>query len=455
MPGRPLLPLEIGLLLLSISSTLLHSSLGQITNENASCVGNLAPLNSNAGDSPCKIFQNLQSSCSPSNTVGYAPTACVCNSIAYNLGNACLLCGNGTLMSWTQWAQDWGCAQSFIPSQPAYQLPSEGNIPKWAFKTLASPDDTFDANAALQTATHKGWSTIQIVLPIISAVAALLVAGLVFYCWRRSKTRPQRQRYWQDARLHGPRRFFGLFPDILRVRKQTVDTQWEIDNAAARGVTFSPPGGANGAPYDPHDDAAHSRTTSLSSLLPTTSRPPSSLSSRSSSALSNFLAKFSWSSSSPNSTLSKTKYKKGVAKAPEYRRVNVVADSRPAARFKIDGEVEAGAARGAAFALSTGEVGPSGNSEGSRASTLPSVLDIRLPSRKDTASDFTLTTNDLNTPTDGAFSVVQSNDLRPPSPHFSVRADSNVLPFASTTSLAPIADSSPPIQLPQLKPNRR
>ena len=321
--------------------------------------------------------------------------------------------------------------------------------------------------------TKKGWSPIQIVLPILTAIIALFAAGVVFLCWRRAKTRPHRRRYWEDANLQGPRRFFGLFPDVLRVRKQTADTHWEIDDPrhAERDEAFSPPedesslrGASTRGVYDSRgtpEELGHSRTTSLSSLLPTTSRTPSSNTNMSGSVFSNFLSIFSWSSSSGG----KAKYKKGVAKAPEYKRVNVVID-RANERFKIDGEPDsAGGLRGNGGGAHIGNGNGNRGSHASRATTLPSVLDIRLGPRADGSpdipiggegagktkgfgrspvmygtveedyesaafsrpprSDFTLTTNDLMTPTGTGYTDSErghgaGGGLRPPSPSVSV-----------------------------------
>lgn len=294
-------------------------------------------------------------------------------------------------------------------------------------------------------ATQTKWTTLQIVLPIVSATAALLLAALAFWCWRRSKTRPKRRPYWQDANLQGPRRFFGLFADVSTVRKETVDTLWEIDHARGNGAV--PPNGV----YDAAE-AGHSRTTSLSSLLPMSSHTASThsdASSSSKSGLSNFLSHFTWSNHS--GSLGKAKYKKGVAKAKEYKKVNVK-PKKQSADLNLDADPEVGVPSRPASGPIT--------DHGSRAPTLPSVIDIRM-GRSETPSDlatvdgenlrrdrrtfgrprvhygvvaeedfesaqfsrpprseFTLTTNDLMTPTDTEFPEDRLGNatLRPPSP---------------------------------------
>lgn len=73
------------------------------------------------------------------------------NVIAYNLGSACLLCGNQSLENWKSWAQNYECAQTFIPSNLAYTASSGSNIPTWAYRMLDSTDASFDVNIAIQS----------------------------------------------------------------------------------------------------------------------------------------------------------------------------------------------------------------------------------------------------------------------------------------------------------------
>ena len=61
-----------------------------------------------------------------------------------------MLCGNSTAESWVQWASDSGCQPGFVPDAPNYSIPSEENIPHWAFTTLTA-DAGFDVNAAIHS----------------------------------------------------------------------------------------------------------------------------------------------------------------------------------------------------------------------------------------------------------------------------------------------------------------
>lgn len=274
---------------------------------------------------------------------------------------------------------------------------------------------------------------------------------------------------------------------------------WEIDNPARNAESAYSPPAESTTYHNRPDDLSHSRTTSLSSLLPMSSRTPSSSDTNtSSSAFADFLSRLTFTSTGT----AKAKYKTGVAKAPEYKRVNVVPD-KPSPQFNIDGS-DATPGRNGSFLSrmfsSPRRAGGQGQgkrqSQSSRATTLPSVLDIRMPSRapSDLAttssegaagrggvrgnygrvpvvygaveqdydsmefshpprSDFTLTTNDLMTPTDTSFTG-GSRPLRPPSPSISARADSDVLPpspFASSPLRT--SHSAPHLNVP--KPTRR
>ncbi|TCD64356.1 hypothetical protein EIP91_004225 [Steccherinum ochraceum] len=341
---------------------------------------------------------------------------------------------------------------------------------------LASPDDTSDPNAAIQAATQSSWSTIQIAVPIVSAVAALLLAGLGFYCWRRrSRTNSQRsvglKHRWKQQ---GPRRFFGLAPAIPCVSAQRAGTKWEIDGSDAEYGRLKGPEDALDATlyassHTLHPTSHSSTPSTASSFLPIISvhpspnpllRPPS--------VLSSFLAKFGGPSSPPGGTLTKSNYKRGVAKAPEYRRVNVVPESQSREGFEIEDEGEETVPEGPVFLgrrLFSGGRGRSGLGGGGKsvaAASLPNVGDTRL-STANTAnaggrfevgeslrmqpayataegrydseellrppkSDFTVTTSLLVTPVEGAFSLLQGDDQSIAPSFASVRADSEVLP---------------------------
>lgn len=178
------------------------------------------------------------------------------------------------------------------------------------------------------------------------------------------------------------------------------DPQWEIDDSNNNGLgdneEFSPPlslsqGGRSESRQRLREDATsmHSRTTSVTSLLPGFSSSASSSSSGRSRGLFGALAsKFGALSLSKN-------YQSGTTKGPDYKRVQVLS-SNPDRRFKIDStgplsplpaeasEGESGLAR-AAVSETVAAVQPQPQPQSQRTpprrdSTLPSVLDIRRPS---------------------------------------------------------------------------
>lgn len=229
----------------------------------------------------------------------------------------------------------------------------------------------------------KGWSPIQIALPVIVGVVVLTIAGVLFYFYRRRKNagtpnpKHRRKKAWQNANLQGPRRFFGLIPDVLTVRpRKTRDAQWEIDDNV-RGLPddISPSSQApltNGqhgrAPSRQDTASMHSRATSVTSLLSTPSYTSSG--SRSQGFFSSIAHKFS------SMSLSK-KYQSGTTKGPDYKRVQVLS-SNPDRRFRLDGLVDAMSPatpthpQGEPWTRMAPTPPPL-----QRDSTLPSVLDIR------------------------------------------------------------------------------
>lgn len=146
---------------------------------------------------------------------------------------------------------------------------------------------------------------------------------------RRQKFFPPPHKHaWENAHLHGPRRFFGLLPGTRVVHHQDAsdDPTWEIDDeeAAARP--------------DRSRDRGHMRSASDAPLLSRGVRRP--------------LRRF-WERACDVVGLNRG-YKKGVYKSDDYKVVHVLSET-PGVRFNID--------------VSSAATSPQ--------SPLPSVLDIR------------------------------------------------------------------------------
>ncbi|KIP06120.1 hypothetical protein PHLGIDRAFT_470504 [Phlebiopsis gigantea 11061_1 CR5-6] len=319
-------------------------------------------------------------------------------------------CNQLPVETWSQWASDNGCNSS-IPYTTAPYDTSDIELPKWAHQNLVN--GRFDVTAAVQQA--KGWSAIQIALPIIVGVVVALIAGILFLWYRARqrggfKDRRRSPKRWESANLHGPRRFFGLIPQRVTVKEgSSREPRWEIDGQTGANAVLD---------YDDEppkmDDgrnsraSGHSRTTSSSALI----QSNASLHSSQSKSLFNTIA-------SKISTMSLgRKYQNGATKGSDYKRVQVV-PRNPTDRFKIDGELPT-PNRYDEPPL------PYREEPAERQSSLPSVLDIRAPSaaagshhawtnqydstpftddgRTDLApptvmhSDFSLATTDLMTP---------------------------------------------------------
>ena len=191
---------------------------------------------------------------------------------------------------------------------------------------------------------------------------------------RLVRGRGQQPTAWRDAQLQGPRRFFGLIPDVWTVRsRRTKDPQWEIDGGMAGGAVDGvdglgvngeggdtpPMSGSSGSGSAPSSNAGsgsgsrsgghtrdttrttepthprasssmsrHSHATSITSLLPSLSLSPSS-----GGLFTALKHKFSFLSLKKDYD-----YEIGTSKGKDYRKVHVRTAS-PVDRnaFKIDG----------------------------------------------------------------------------------------------------------------------
>ncbi|EKM54854.1 uncharacterized protein PHACADRAFT_259009 [Phanerochaete carnosa HHB-10118-sp] len=319
------------------------------------CAGDVEDLNVN-GQSPGVVYDQLQEPCLQAVGTLSAP-ACKCNLPVYNIFMADVVCQQNSPESWALWAQTNQCNASEPPTSIPYDTGAL-DVPKWAYTNLANGQ--FDLASALKEA--RGWDPIQIATPIIVGVVVALLAAILFYFYRRrhrgaSVGRQRKQKPWQNAHLHGPRRFFGLLPEYSTVRSRpSREPQWEIDDNVVLVDELSRTG--LGSP-----ESGHSRVESTASLLSATE---SRYSTRQRSFFDTLAAKFS------NMSLHK-KYQSGTIKGPDFKRVHVVPRSADA-KFNLDGtDLTPPVSQNHVRALSDDDVLE-------RRSTLPSVLDIRAPS---------------------------------------------------------------------------
>lgn len=210
-----------------------------------------------------------------------------------------------------------------------------------------------------------------------------IVAFIFFLFYRRrllrrvyGNTRPM----WTEAHQHTRRRWCGLLPGRVTVRKATVDTLWQIDQP---GDTMNVPRSTSR-----HGDIelfSHSRDASSSSLLPDTYSTHSSKhsyhsSSRSGSGKTPSSFFHTVMSKLSGNSLNRTWYTSGVDKGPEYKKVTVM-PQQPRPGFKIDG-TDSTPSRANTFISQV--LGPDEDQESHL--SLPSVIDIRSPSRSGSLS---------------------------------------------------------------------
>lgn len=157
-------------------------------------------MNNEFGDSPCTVALRLIQSCGgdPSFSIPALNSSmrmytnpvrdgrCTCNTVAFNLLNACAICQGGSSSSFTQWTEACPVVHYGYPEQVATR---SINIPEWAFLNV-SESDTFDIFVARDTAEgnsyeKRDWAPVQIILPIVVAVVVATVAGVLFYFYRR------------------------------------------------------------------------------------------------------------------------------------------------------------------------------------------------------------------------------------------------------------------------------
>ncbi|KAF8633803.1 hypothetical protein AX15_001245 [Amanita polypyramis BW_CC] len=201
-------------------------SSGAITVENQSGP-RLLVLYDRHGQSPCDLEQQMKTTCARPTDLRVLPTSsyqpvlsCTCNVIFFNLWSACLLCdGNPVLPTFGQWSQNCS-ANSFDVNN--LNLSDTVHLPSWTGMSKPSPTNTtFDVGAAImiaQASIGAPWSALQIITPVLSVIATVILLG----CWYLYRNSPQlRNTIWSRR----PR----LFRRPHRVREGNRSETWTID----------------------------------------------------------------------------------------------------------------------------------------------------------------------------------------------------------------------------------
>ncbi|KAF4621023.1 hypothetical protein D9613_000101 [Agrocybe pediades] len=185
------------------------------------------------GQSSCQLRDTVHSKCSGTPTPGLDstpfPSLCTCNNVYFNIWSACSYAsGNNTLPMYDAWLKTCTDASVDISASSAKTM-QEGalgiQVPDWG--TLAVPGNAaFDLQQAVvvvSLAQKKPWSLLQIVLPVVAGVVAILFT-LVFLKFRHKVSPTTRLR----------QRISSILPWGHRVRpvRGPVELQgWEIEPA--------------------------------------------------------------------------------------------------------------------------------------------------------------------------------------------------------------------------------
>ncbi|KIM83446.1 hypothetical protein PILCRDRAFT_7351 [Piloderma croceum F 1598] len=157
----------------------------------------LDALNNKKGQTPCCVTQQLLVPCqsSISRDCNYVlqeadvklGSICTCNTVVFNLWNACLETRNGPAPTFNDWSSACQAHMTSITNND-YPLHNDAkgiDIPTWAYIGLRE-GSFFDLGAAIEKT--KGWSTFQIILPVIVGVSLLAICLAALF-WYRRRTR--------------------------------------------------------------------------------------------------------------------------------------------------------------------------------------------------------------------------------------------------------------------------
>ncbi|KAI3613868.1 hypothetical protein WG66_006461 [Moniliophthora roreri] len=160
-------------------------------------------LNNREGETPCQM-KDVVASCSQDlSSRGIfqrdrpGANGCTCNNVFWNLWSACLISQNdansfGSLTSAADW--DSMCSQNnlqFKDHTTDEERWKDMDIPSWAYNGLPSNrSQIFNIGVAISVASPSPdkWTTIQIVVPIVSGVAVAVICGIMVVLYRRNKS---------------------------------------------------------------------------------------------------------------------------------------------------------------------------------------------------------------------------------------------------------------------------
>ncbi|KAJ3575384.1 hypothetical protein NP233_g1137 [Leucocoprinus birnbaumii] len=153
------------------------------------------------GDDVCNLKEWMATSCQPpSGSSGsqvlrralyprddsnFTPSGCTCTLPFYNLWCGCNLVGDASIENvFNTW--NTTCMQNnmTIGDAPDWLKEQNSKIPGWAF--TMTDDSDFNVEIVKTSAlASREWTITQITVPIIVGILIILIAGVVFFWWRR------------------------------------------------------------------------------------------------------------------------------------------------------------------------------------------------------------------------------------------------------------------------------
>ncbi|KAG7085589.1 hypothetical protein E1B28_003140 [Marasmius oreades] len=205
-------------------------------------------LKNKDGKSPCDL-KDAVSTCKAHPTRGLLlfpretipANRCTCTNVFWNIWSACLEDSNvskGYSWDWNQTCEKNQLTVQTYTTADGVDYLKGIDIPDWAFARFPSQNKTFNLAQAIEASdasdAHQGWSTIQIVVPVVSVVVMALICGVSFFYYRSRKNRkrngkPSSGNQSQVTLLQ--RITAGL--RAQKVRKEKRRSSWVIDQTEA------------------------------------------------------------------------------------------------------------------------------------------------------------------------------------------------------------------------------
>ncbi|KAJ3527889.1 hypothetical protein NMY22_g9611 [Coprinellus aureogranulatus] len=154
------------------------------------------------------------------------PSPCTCNTPFFNIWSACELFErrSNVLPLLKEWEANCTSANVAFTKSFGNNFIGDIEVPKWSRKDAAADNGLFDVAGIVLACAPNSWSIIQIVAPLASAVATLLIITLIYVSCVRWK--PNFSTFFTCPRLH--------FLRPSRVQREEPKNDWVIDTGKER-----------------------------------------------------------------------------------------------------------------------------------------------------------------------------------------------------------------------------